>query len=63
MSQDNIASVQSWLACELEFHGIDAYIFTRHILDIFLNSRHTLDLHLAAKEADIFAKLPGSKNR
>nr|CAB3262240.1 uncharacterized protein LOC100178956 [Phallusia mammillata] len=63
MSQANIASLQTWLASELELHKIDAVIFTHHVLDIFLNSRHTDDLHLAEKEESIFAKLPGAKNR
>ncbi|CAK8681390.1 unnamed protein product [Clavelina lepadiformis] len=63
MSEAGLNLVQSWLSTELEHRGIDAVIYTRHVLDLLLNSKHTMDLHLAEKEASIFASLPPGSNK
>uniref|UniRef100_H2Z726 Uncharacterized protein n=1 Tax=Ciona savignyi TaxID=51511 RepID=H2Z726_CIOSA len=58
-----LQTIQSWLSSELELYGIDAVIYTRHVINLLVNSRYMTDLHLAQKEENIFASLPGSKKR
>ena len=54
MSLDGVlsASLQSWLGQELENRGIDAVVYTRHILSIL--QQDSLD----APDEDLFASSP-----
>nr|XP_002119419.1 uncharacterized protein LOC100178956 [Ciona intestinalis] len=59
----DLTFVYSWLSSQLELHGIDSIIYSRHVINLLINSHYTNDIHLAHKEETIFASLPGSKKR